>query len=120
MKTELIAFHKLVSTAKGDKYIVTTVTGVEIWVNKSQFNENAEQISYLSHKAGDSVIANSDSRRMKEDGKTPLYLKGDTIKLEKAQNDFKGCGIQRVKKFDTTQIMDFLIGKGVTPTFAVS
>lgn len=120
MKTELIAFHKLVTVQGVEKYIVTTVTGVEVWVRKQDFNEASETISYIPHKAGDTVIANRDSKRMGADGKTPLYLKGASIKLEKANNEFKGCSIQRVEKFSSIQIMDHLMAKGVTPQFATT
>jgi hypothetical protein len=107
MKTELISSFKPV----GDSIIVVTATGETIWVPKSQFNESAEQISYREMKAGDEVVLTKDSASGK---------KGDTIKLKSDRNEFLGCGKQIVQKFSSRDMLDHLISKGITPTFALS
>lgn len=104
MKTELIASWKLVTVEGRDMYIVNTISGAVVWVPKSQFDTNAEQITYKSLKAGEKYI--------KKD-KTEGVLQAD-------RNEFLGCGKQILKKYDTMEIMDHLISKGITPTFQMS
>lgn len=114
--TEFILASRTVNTQKGEKTIVTTTTGAEIWLPKSQFDTTAEQITYDALKKGDKVIAVKDAP--KDSLKT--YKKGDTIELGNDNNVFKGFSKQIVKKHDTLSIMDYLLSKGVTPTFALA
>lgn len=104
MKTEIIASWKLVDNKGKQMYIVTTISGQVVWVPKAQFDTNAEIITYKVMKAGDSYI-NS---------------KGEPAKLKLDRNEFQGCGKQIVKKYDSMEIIDHMISKGVTPTFALS
>lgn len=104
MYTELIASWKLVNNGLRDMYIVYTESGKEVWANKSQFDTNAEQISFKTMKAGDEYT-NS---------------KGELAQLKKDRNEFLGCGKQIVKKYNSMEILDHLVSKGITPTFAMS
>ena len=104
MKTELIASWKIVNSEGRELYLVTTVTGQSVWVPKAQFDSNAEQITYKSLKAGDTFIGKD-------------KVEGTLIK---DRNEFVGCGKQIVKKYNSMEIMDHMIAKGVTPTFALS
>lgn len=104
MKTELIASWKLVETNGRDMYVVTTVSGATIWIPKSQFDTNAEQITYKLLKAGDEYV--------KKDG-----TKGN---LQADRNEFVGCGKQIIKKYSTLEVLDHLANKGITPTFALN
>lgn len=104
MKTERIASFKLVTSQGREMYVVTTVSGQTVWVPKAQFDTNSEVVSYNSRKAGEK------------------YIKKDLTEgvLAADRNDFVGSGKQIVQKYSTLEIMDHLIAKGVTPTFAVS
>lgn len=104
MKTELIASWVLANTENGEKYVVTTVEGNTIWVPKSKFDTNAEQITFKPMKAGDK------------------YIKSDKTEgiLQKDRNEFLGCGKQIIKKFNTLEVMDYLISKGVEPKFSTN
>jgi hypothetical protein len=104
MKTELIASWKLVSTKNGDKYVVTTISGAEVWVAKSQFDTNAEQISYEFLKAGSDYTNKA----------------GVIDKLKNDRNEFKGCGKQIVKKFNTMELLEKMAALEMKPTFALS
>lgn len=104
MKTKLIASWKLVNANKREMYIVTTVDGDTIWVPKSQFDTNAEQITFTMLKAGSDYTNSA----------------GEPAKLKADRNEFNGCGRQIVKKFNSLEILDHLANKGVTPTFALS
>ena len=103
LKTELIASWKLVNNGIRDMYIVTTVTGQSVWINKSQFDTNAEQVTYTVKKAGEEYV--------KSDG-----TKGN-LKIDR--NEFNGCGRQIVKKFSSIEILDHLANKGITPQFSL-
>lgn len=104
MKTELIASWKLVTVDCRDMYIVNTVSGNVIWVTKSQFDTNAEQITYKVMKAGDEYTDKS----------------GKIKQLKNDRNEFLGCGKQIVKKCSSVELLDHLTNKGVTPTFSFS
>lgn len=99
-----MASWKLVNNKGREMYIVTTISGAIIWVPKAQFDTNAEQITYSTMKAGD----------------TYTNSKGEAAKLKLDRNEFLGCGKQIIKKYDTKEILDHMIAKGVTPTFALS
>ena len=104
MKTKLIASWKLVNVNGKDLYIINTNDGDVVWVPKHQFDTNAEQITYKLMKAGDEYT----------------NTKGEVATLKADRNEFLGCGKQIVKKFDTKEILDHMINKGVTPTFSLS
>lgn len=104
LKTELIASWSTATVSGREMYIVNTVSGAEVWVNKSKFDTNAEQVSYHIMKAGDK------------------YTKSDGTEgtLQKDRNEFKGAGKQVVKKYNSLEILDSLTAKGITPTFSLS
>lgn len=104
LKTELIASWKLVAKEGRELYIITTALGNTVWVPKAQFDTNAEQITYKELKAG-SKYTNS---------------KGEQAELKADRNEFTGCGKQIIKKFNTMEILDHLVNKGVTPSFNLS
>ncbi len=104
MKTALIASWKLVIAKGREMIIVTTVNNDTIWVPKSQFDTNAEQITFKSLKKG-SDYTNS---------------QGVVAHLAADREEYIGCGKQIVKKFNSMELIDHMIAKGVTPTFAMS
>ncbi len=104
MKTEIIASWKLVTKDSRELYVVTTVSGAIVWINKHNFDTNAETITYKPMKAGDKYTKSD---------KTEGELKTD-------RNEFVGCGRQIIKKYTAVELMDHMIAKGVTPTFALS
>lgn len=88
MKTETIIAMRSVSVNGIQKTIITTSTGHEVWASANQVSDAARTVSFVEHKAGDTVVAN-------KDGKTKsgvVYKKGEQIKLESDQNEFKGVG----------------------------
>ena len=104
MKTELIASWNLVNYEGREMYIITTTEGNTVWVTKSKFDTNAETITFKVMKAGDEFTA--------KDG-----TKG---KLSKDRNEFIGAGKQIVKKYSSVELMDHLVSKGITPSFALN
>ena len=104
MKTQLIASWKQVNNGVRDMYIINTIDGEVIWVNKSSFDTNAEQVTFRVMKAGDEYTTKD----------------GVVEKLKADRNEFLGCGKQVVKKFNSMEILDHLVAKGITPTFAMS
>lgn len=118
--TELIQGTKEVIVKGKAMIIVTTQSGKTIWVSKSQFSEQAETITYNEYKAGDTFIATRDSNRLNAAGDAPLYLKGATVARLSAATEFVCFGQQRVKKYSAMEILDHLIGKGITPTFSLA
>lgn len=79
--------------------LITTVTGKQIWVNENQFDAKAETVTYNAHEAGSSYVDKTS---------------GETKQRVKAANEFVGTG--KTTKF---AVLDYLIAKGVTPTFAL-
>lgn len=107
MKTELIASWRIQPKAgkmTQDMIIVTTITGKEIWVIKTQFDTNAEQITYVEMKAGD----------------TYTNKEGKPDKLKADRNEFRGCGKQIIKKYDAMQMLDYMASKGMTNALSLS
>lgn len=104
MKTELIASWKLVTNNLREMYIITTVSGAIVWVPKTQFDTNAEQITYKLLTKG-SKYTNS---------------KGEEAELQADRNEYFGAGKQIVKKYDAKEMIDYLVSKGVTPQFSMS
>ncbi len=106
-KTELIAAWRIQPQAgkmKNDMIIVTTISGAEVWVNKHQFDTNAEQITYNVMKAGDEYT-----------NKT-----GDKATLVADRNEFKGCSKQIIKKYDAKEMLDYMASKGMTNALSLS
>ena len=99
MNTEQIISVKPVNAAGRKLALVLTASGQEIWVNESQIDDKAETISYNSHKAGSKWV----NTKLGTEG----VRKGDT-------NEFVGCG-----KTNKLAILDYLIAKGITPTFTL-
>lgn len=104
MKVEIIASFNFTTVDGRDMLIVTTVNNNVIWVPKHKFDTNAETITFKPMKAGDEYTTKD----------------GSTAKLLKDRNEFLGYGKQIIKKFDTKEILDHLVNKGVTPTFALN
>lgn len=104
MKTQIIASWKLVSSNNRDMYIVTTVDGETVWVPKNQFDTNAEIITFTPRKAGEKYV-NS---------------KGEEGTLKSDRNDYVGAGKQIVKKFNSVELLDHVVSKGIVPTFALN
>ncbi len=104
MKTELIASWNLAEVSGREMYIITTVNGNTIWVNKSKFDTNAETITFKPMVAGDTYTAKD----------------GTIGKLTKDRNEFIGAGKQIVKKYSSVELMDHLVSKGITPSFALN
>lgn len=102
--TEIISSWVSTTYEGREMYVVNTISGQTVWVSKSKFDTNAEQITYQPMKAGDTYTD--------KDGKEGT--------LKKDRNEFKGAGKQIVKKFDTKEILDHLVNKGVTPQFSLS
>lgn len=100
MITETIASSKPVNTAKGKKVIVLTTTGKQVWVPEHQFDTNAETVSFIPHLAGSEY-------------KNPKT--GEVGKRKEDSNEFVGCG--KASKF---AVIDYLVSKGITPTFSLS
>jgi hypothetical protein len=104
MITELISSWTTANYNGRDMYIVNTASGNTVWVPKSKFDTNAEQISYKTLKAGEK------------------YTKSDGTEgtLQKDRNEYVGAGKQVVKKYDSKELMEFLVSKNITPTFSLS
>lgn len=100
--TETIASAKLCMTKKGEQYLVTTVSGQQVWVPKHQYESNAETITYAVRKAGDKYIISSGENKGKE-----AVLKTD-------QNSFEGFG-----KRSKDDILASLFKQGFTPAIAI-
>ena len=101
MKKEIIQSTRPVNANGIDYIVVTTVTGAIVWVRKASFDASAETISYTPMKAGDEYT--------KKDGTVAT--------LAKDRNNFEGTGRQIVQKSSSLEILDYLLGKGVTPAF---
>ncbi len=93
----MITSKKPVTTKNGDQVIVTTASGAEIWVPKSQFDVNADQIVYESHKAGDKYA--------NRDGVETAYTKDG--------NKFVGC-----KKINKFELLDYMLKIGIQPSLS--
>lgn len=106
MPTEIIAAVKQLPAGgklKTDMILVTTNTGNKVWCPKSQFDESAETITFDQKKKGDTYTT--------KDGAQGV--------LSSDRNEFIGHNKQVVRKYTTLEVMDHLISKGITPTFAV-
>lgn len=100
MITEQIASTKNVVATGKELVLVTTVSGKQVWVNKSQMDANAETITYNTHAAGTEWV----------NAKT-----GEKGVRKSELNEFVGCG--KTSKF---AVLDYLQAKGITPTFSLS
>ena len=101
MKTEIIAGYKPVPTKKGNRVIVITQSGQQIWVLPEQHQADAETISYNPRKAGEKYTDKNGAEQA----------------LQADRNDLVAFGKQIVKKHSTLEVMDYLMSKGVTPAF---
>ena len=99
MITENIVSRKNVVKDSKELVLVTTTSGAEIWVPKTQLNDAAETVSFNVHKAG-STWTNSKT--------------GATGVRKADATEYIGCG--RINKF---AILDYLKSQGVTPTFTL-
>lgn len=97
MTTELIATSKPVVSKGQQLVIVTTASGAEVWVNKDQFNPNADQISYNARKKGDKYIDKDKQEHT----------------LLKDRNDFVGTG--KISKF---AMLDYMAKVGISPSLS--
>lgn len=104
MKTKLIASWKLVSKNHNELYIITTVDGDTIWVPKSQFDTNAETITFELQPKGSKYIDKNGV-----EGITTVD-----------RNEFKGCGKQIVKKYSNVELFQELHKIGITPMVSLS
>ena len=95
MKTELIAGYSPVTYEGTQYFVVTTITGVVIWVFANRFDTSSQTISYESHKAGDKYTD--------KDGVEGTFSKDG--------NRFKCSGKQTV-----VQLIEVLLSKGIQPT----
>jgi hypothetical protein len=102
--TEIISSWVSTTVDGKEMYVINTISGQVVWASKSKFDTNAEQITYEPMKAGDTYT--------KKDGTIGT--------LAKDRNEFKGAGKQIVRKFDTMQILDHLVSKGIEPKFSLS
>lgn len=104
IKTELIASTKAVKVKDRQMIIVTTTSGAVIWVPQAQFDSASETISYTPRAKGEKYT--------KSDGKEGTLLQD--------RNDFVGGAKQIVQKHSAKELLEFVISKGVTPTFSLS
>lgn len=110
-KTELILASKAVNVVgKGERVILTTESGAQVWVKADQYNTNHDTVTYNALKANDKVIAHSDGANHK---------KGDTIVLKQDQNEFLGSGKQMSKLESFKSKMLVFQELGIVPTLAM-
>lgn len=110
-KTELILASKAVNViGKGERIILTTESGAQVWVKADQYNSNHETVTYDAHKAGDKIIATADGANHK---------KGDEITLKQDQNQFLGSGKQLSKVESFKSKMLVFQELGIVPTLAM-
>lgn len=100
MITENIASTKPVVSKGRELILVVTSSGQQVWVNKGQFDATSETVSYLSHKAGSTYMNKAT---------------GVEGQRKSDMNEFVGCG--KASKF---AVIDYLVSKGITPTFSLS
>lgn len=97
MTTELIASSKPVVSKGVELVIVTTASGATIWVSKSQFNPNADQVSYNAKKKGESYTKST----------------GEVATLVNDRNEFVGTG--KISKF---AMLDYMAKLGISPSLS--
>lgn len=100
--TEKIASFKSVNTKTGEKVLVTTVSGAQIWVPKAQFAQSATNIRYTKRAKGDKYV----NRTTGVEG----ILQSD-------QNDFVGISMDSVS--DKKELLQFAHSIGMNVTLAI-
>lgn len=103
MKTELICAKKLLMVKGVEKYLVTTASGTQVWVNKDQFDSTAETITYQIHAIGSKYTDKNGA----EVTRTAPYV------------EFIGADVQRVKKVSAVELYAELSKLGITPAINV-
>lgn len=97
MITELIASTKPVNVKGVDYVIVRTASGAEVWVQKNQFDTNADQIVYEAHKAGEK------------------YTKRDNTEGVFATDRKEFVGMKKLNKFE---LLEFMAKHGISPSLS--
>lgn len=97
MITEIISSTKQVVTTGRKLVLIVTKSGAQVWANADQYDEKADTVSYNQYKAG-SEWKNSKT--------------GATGVRKSDANEVVGFG--KTSKFD---VLDYLVAKGVTPSF---
>ena len=100
-KNEKIIGSKAVLAKGREMVIVTTESNETVWVTKQQFAPKATTITYKPRKAGE-AYTNSEGAQ--------AVLKAD-------RNDFVGLDKVSVMENSTKETIDYLLSKGVTPSF---
>ena len=98
-KTELITAMKPVMVKGIEKMIVTTESGAQIWINKSQADTTAETITYVVEPAGTKYTVNGVEKTSQSD-----YFQ------------FVGFYRQIIKKMSTADLYKELAKSGITPS----
>lgn len=98
MITEQIVSSKTIKKDGRELVLVITASNQQVWVNKAQFDDRAETVTYNAHKAGSEWV----------NAKT-----GEKGKRKSDLNEFVGCG--KTSKF---AVLDYLQSKGINPTFS--
>lgn len=110
MKTEIIAGFKPVVTTKGERIIITTVSGAQVWAKPEHINANHDTVTFIPRKKGDKIIALADGANHK---------KGDTIELKADMNEFQCTGKQVAQLESFRSKMLVFQELGITPTLAM-
>ena len=97
MTTELIASTKPVVATGKQFVIVTTASGATIWVAKEQFDTNADQIVYNTHKKGEEYTKRDDTKGV----------------FATDRNEFVG-----MKKLNKLELLDYMAKLGISPSLS--
>ncbi len=62
---------------------------VTVFANGDVSSSSATLVNVAINEVGDTFVAQKDSKTMAQDGKTPLYKKGDTVTRQKMSVEFK-------------------------------
>lgn len=101
MKNEKIVASKPAAVNGAQMIIITTESDNTVWVPASQFSKLATIVTYKPRKAGEEYV--------RKDG-TKGTLKAD-------RNDFVGLDRVSVMENSTKETIDYMLSKGVTPSF---
>jgi hypothetical protein len=77
---------------KTGKTVVTVfLNGKEegIWVNGDQSANPSLLVNITINEVGDTFLAKNDSKKFKEDGKTPLYKAGETVTRQNQSIEYR-------------------------------
>lgn len=92
MKAIILPIIRKQFSSKIGKTIIEANNGNEtitVFANGDQSACQALLVNIVVNEIGDKFIATNDSKTMKADNKTPLFLKGEEVKREKQSYDFK-------------------------------